>query len=73
MVCCINLILFYENNIVVYLSYQEKQETATSWMPCILDNKELVIHPGSQTLGITRIHVISTFLFLFSLEIPNPV
>ena len=42
-------------------------------MPHILDNKELLIHPEFQTLGKTRICVISTFLSVFSLESTSPV
>ena len=50
MICCVNLILFQRDNIGVSFSYQKKTGTgATSWMPYILDNKELLIHPESQT------------------------
>ena len=69
MICCVNLILFYRNNIGVSFSYQKKTGTgATSWMPHILDNGELLIYPESQTLGKTKICVVSTLLSVFSLE-----
>ena len=74
MICYVNLILFHRNNISVSFSYQEKTGTgATSWMPHILDNRELLIYPESQTPEKTKICVISTLLSVFSLESTNPV
>ena len=74
MICCINLILFQRDNIGVSFSYQKKTGTgATSWMQHIVDNKELLIYPESQTPEKIRICVISTLLSVFSLESTNPV
>ena len=74
MICCVNLILFQRDNIGVSFSYQKKTGTgATSWMPHILDNKELLIYPESQTPEKTMICVISTLLSMFSLVATNPV
>ena len=46
---------------------------ATSWMPYIFDNKELLFHSESQTPEKTKICVISTLLSVFSLESTDPV
>ena len=74
MICCVNLILFLRDNSNVSFSYQKKTGTgATSWMPYIHDNKELLIYPESQTPEKTKICVISTLLSVCSLESTDPV